>query len=66
MPVLNLPEFAAGLPATRVDASLRQALDGCDRARECAALWFAEVARVATAATSRGEKRVAPAQSGAG
>lgn len=45
MPALTLPEFAAGLPAAQVDASLRQALDACDRARECAVLWFAEVAR---------------------
>ncbi len=45
MPTLTLPEFAAGLPAAQVDASLRQALDACDRARECAVLWFAEVAR---------------------
>jgi hypothetical protein len=45
MPSLTLPEFAAGLPAARVDASLRQALGACDRARECAVLWFAEVAR---------------------
>jgi 5-methylcytosine-specific restriction endonuclease McrA len=45
MPTLTLPEFAAGLPAAQVDASLRQALAACDRARECAVLWFAEVAR---------------------
>jgi hypothetical protein len=45
MPTLALPEFAAGLPAAQVDASLRQALDACDRVRECAVLWFAEVAR---------------------
>ncbi|MBK8164333.1 MAG: HNH endonuclease [bacterium] len=45
MPTLTLPEFAPGLPAARVDASLRQALAACDQARECAALWFAEVAR---------------------
>jgi len=45
MPTLTLPDFAAGLPAAQVDASLRQALGACDRARECAVLWFAEVAR---------------------
>lgn len=45
MAAVNLPEFAAGLPAARVDASLRQALSACDRARECAALWFTEVQR---------------------
>jgi len=41
----TLPDFAAGLPAARVDASLRQALDACDRAREGAVLWFGEVSR---------------------
>ena len=45
MPTLTLPEFTAGLPAAQVDASLRQALGACDRAHECAVLWFAEVAR---------------------
>ena len=40
-----LPEFAAGRPAAQVDAALRQALHACDRARECAVLWFAEVQR---------------------
>ena len=45
MPILTLPGFAPGLPAAQVDAALRQALDACDRARECAVLWFAEVAR---------------------
>ena len=40
-----MPEFVPGLPAAAVDASLRQALGVCDRARECAALWFAEVQR---------------------
>ena len=45
MAALTLPEFAAGLPAARVDASLRQALVACDRAHECAVLWFAEVSR---------------------
>ena len=45
MTALTLPEFAAGLPAAQVDASLRQALGACDRARECAVLWFAEVSR---------------------
>ena len=42
---LGLPDFAAGRPAAQVDASLRQALNVCDRAQECAVLWFAEVQR---------------------
>ena len=41
----ELPAFTAGLPAAEVDASLRSALAVCDRARECAVLWFAEVQR---------------------
>jgi hypothetical protein len=45
MTPLTLPDFAVGLPAARVDASLRQALVACDRAHECAVLWFAEVSR---------------------
>ncbi len=45
MAALTLPDFAGGLPAARVDESLRLALTAVDRARECAALWFAEVAR---------------------
>jgi 5-methylcytosine-specific restriction endonuclease McrA len=45
MAAINLPSFAGGLPAARVDESLRQALAAIDRARECAVLWFAEVAR---------------------
>jgi hypothetical protein len=45
MPTLTVPDFAAGLPAAQVDASLRQALDACDRVHECAVLWFAEVQR---------------------
>ena len=45
MTAVTLPDFTAGLPADRVDASLRQALDTCDRAQECALLWFAEVQR---------------------
>jgi hypothetical protein len=45
MPTLTLPQFAPGQPASQVDASLRQALDACDRARQSAVLWFAEVAR---------------------
>lgn len=45
MAAINLPEYAPGLPAGRVDESLRQALSACDRARECAVLWFAEVQR---------------------
>lgn len=40
-----LPAFAPDQPAARVDAALRQALSACDRARECAVLWFAEVQR---------------------
>jgi hypothetical protein len=40
-----LPDFAAGLPAARVDAALRQALSACDQAHKCAVLWFAEVQR---------------------
>jgi 5-methylcytosine-specific restriction endonuclease McrA len=45
MTTFALPDFAAGLPAARVDALLRQALAVCDRAHECAVLWFAEVQR---------------------
>jgi len=45
MTTFTLPDFAAGLPAARVDALLRQALAVCDRAHECAVLWFAEVQR---------------------
>jgi 5-methylcytosine-specific restriction endonuclease McrA len=45
MTTLTLPDFASGLPAARVDTSLRQALGACDRARESAVLWFAEVQR---------------------
>jgi hypothetical protein len=45
MSALTLPDFASGLPAARVDAALRQALADCDRAHECAVLWFAEVQR---------------------
>jgi len=45
MATFTLPEFAPGLPAARVDASLRQVLVARDRAHECAALWFAEVSR---------------------
>ncbi len=40
-----LPAFAPDQPAARVDAELRAALAACDRARECAVLWFAEVQR---------------------
>ncbi len=43
--MIALPTFVAGRPAARVDESLRQALAACDRARECAVLWFAEVQR---------------------
>jgi hypothetical protein len=45
MATITLPDFGVNLPAARVDASLRQALGACDRARECAVLWFAEVQR---------------------
>jgi 5-methylcytosine-specific restriction endonuclease McrA len=45
MATFVVPDFAVGLPAARVDASLRQALVACDRARECAVLWFADVSR---------------------
>jgi 5-methylcytosine-specific restriction endonuclease McrA len=45
MDVLSLHAFAPDLPAAAVDASLRQALGVCDRARECAVLWFAEIQR---------------------
>jgi 5-methylcytosine-specific restriction endonuclease McrA len=45
MASFSLPDFAAGLPAARVDAALRQALSACDRAHKCAVLWFAEVQR---------------------
>ncbi len=45
MAAVTLPEFAADQPAAMVDASLRQALYACDRAQECAVLWFAEVQR---------------------
>lgn len=40
-----LPAFAPDQPAARVDAALREALSACDRAQECAVLWFAEVQR---------------------
>jgi len=40
-----LPAFAPGQPAARVDEALRAALHACDRARECAVLWFAEAQR---------------------
>jgi 5-methylcytosine-specific restriction endonuclease McrA len=45
MSTYDAPGFVAGQPAARVDASLRQALFACDRAHECAVLWFAEVQR---------------------
>ncbi len=41
----TLPPFAPDRPAAEVDAALRQAVAVCDRARECAVLWFAEVQR---------------------
>ena len=45
MTTITLSVFTTGRPAAHVDASLRQALSACDRARECAVLWFAEVQR---------------------
>ena len=42
---MTLSEFTDGLPAAQVDESLRQALAVCDRAHQCAVLWFAEVQR---------------------
>ncbi len=45
MAPLSLPPFAAGQPAARVDACLREALAACEQARQCAVLWFAEVQR---------------------
>ena len=45
MPHLDLPAFTPNRPAATVDAALRQALHACDRANECAVLWFAEVQR---------------------
>jgi len=45
MPSLNLTAYAAGQPAARVDAALRQAVAACDRAQRSAVLWFAEVMR---------------------
>ena len=42
---LELVPFTGGLAAARVDAALKSALAVSDRARECAVLWFAEVAR---------------------
>jgi hypothetical protein len=40
-----LPAYTPDQPPSRVDAALREALTACDRARECAVLWFAEVQR---------------------
>ena len=45
MTAITLPDFAPNLPAAQVDQSLRQALRVCDRARECAVLWFTEMQR---------------------
>jgi 5-methylcytosine-specific restriction endonuclease McrA len=42
---IALPAFTPDQPAAQVDAALREALAACDRARECAVLWFAEVQR---------------------
>ncbi|MBK8164536.1 MAG: HNH endonuclease [bacterium] len=41
----SLPPFTPDRPAAEVDTALRQALAACDRARECAVLWIAEVQR---------------------
>lgn len=40
-----LPAFAPDQPAAQVDSALREAPAACDRAQECAVLWFAEVQR---------------------
>jgi hypothetical protein len=40
---LELPAFRGGLPAARVDQSLRQALAAFDAARHNALLWFHEI-----------------------
>jgi hypothetical protein len=40
-----LPAYTPDQPPSRVDAALREALTACDRARDCAVLWFAEVQR---------------------
>jgi hypothetical protein len=45
MTAMALPGFFAGQPVAHVDASLRLALAACDRAHECAVLWFAEIQR---------------------
>jgi hypothetical protein len=45
MAAITLPVFAADQSASHVHAALREALAACDRARECAVLWFAEVQR---------------------
>ncbi len=45
MAALTLPVFTADQSAGHVDTALREALAACDRARECAVLWFAEVQR---------------------
>ena len=42
---LALPIFTAGRSAAQVDRCLRQSLALADRAQECAALWFADIAR---------------------
>jgi hypothetical protein len=40
-----LPVVRPGLPATAVETSLKEALTACDKARECAVTWFAEIKR---------------------
>jgi len=45
MAAFALPDFAADLPAARVDAALRLTLGACDQAQQCAVLWFTEVQR---------------------
>lgn len=43
MTAISLREFSADQPAATVDTALRQALSACERAQQCAVLWFAEV-----------------------
>jgi 5-methylcytosine-specific restriction endonuclease McrA len=43
--IVRLPAFSPDQPAAVVDASLKEALTACDRARHCAVTWFAEVKR---------------------
>jgi 5-methylcytosine-specific restriction endonuclease McrA len=43
--MICLPAFTPGQSAATVDASLKEALAACDRARHCAVTWFAEIKR---------------------